>query len=207
MRFLRTTSTARLLALVLAVAAGCAATAAIAIAATSGGGSKPPARPLAAAVHQALTAPAIDGVSARITFTNHLVDSSVIPGASPALTGATGRLWASADGRLRIELQSENGDAQIVKDGNRFLVYDGPSNTAYQGELPAKARHGRQGGSPPSPAEIQKSIAHARQHAGVSGAIPTTVAGQPAYEVRLTPQHGGLVSQLRAAWDAVRGVP
>jgi outer membrane lipoprotein-sorting protein len=206
LRFLRTTSTTRLLALVLAVIAGCAATAAIAIAATSGGGSKPPPKPLADAVHQALAAPTVDGVSARIAFTNHLVDSSVIPGATPLLTGATGRLWASPDGRLRIELQSDRGDAQIVKNGNRFLVYDGSSDTAYEGELPG-ASPPHSGGAPPSLADVEKSIAQVRQHAGLSGAIPTTVAGQSAYELRVTPRRGGLVSQLRAAWDAVRGVP
>jgi outer membrane lipoprotein-sorting protein len=208
LRFLRTTSTSRLLALVLAVVAGCAATAAIALAATSGGGTKPPPKPLAAAVHQALSAPTVQGVSARIKFTNHLIDSSVIPGASAALTGGTGRLWASSDGRLRIELQSMNGDSQIVKDGGHFLIYDGPSNTAYQGDLPGKSAGQRHaGGSRPSLAEIQKSITQARQHAGVSGAIPTTVAGRSAYEVRVTPRNAGLVSQARAAWDAVRGIP
>jgi outer membrane lipoprotein-sorting protein len=197
------------LALVLAVVAGCAATAAIALAATSGGGTKPPPQPLAAAVHQALSAPTVQGVSARIKFTNHLIDSSVIPGASAALTGGTGRLWASSDGRLRIELQSENGDSQIVKDGSHFLIYDGPSNTAYQGDFPAKSggQSHSSGGAAPSLADIQKSIAQVRRHAGLSGAIPTTVAGQSAYEVRVTPQNGGLVSQARAAWDAVRGVP
>jgi outer membrane lipoprotein-sorting protein len=207
MRFLRTTSTARLLALVLGVAATAAATAAIALAATSGGGQKPPPEPLAKAVHDALTAPKVDGLTARIKFTNHLIDSSAVTGATPLISGATGRLWASSDGRVRIELQSTNGDAQLTSDGKSFLVYDGSSNTAYTGQLPRHQDQQKKDSGPPSIAQIQKGINSAKQHAGVSGAIPTTVAGQSAYEVRVTPQHGGLVSGARLAWDAVRGVP
>jgi outer membrane lipoprotein-sorting protein len=204
MRFLRTTSTARLLALVLGVAVLAAGTAAIALAATSGGGQKPPPKPLAQAVRDALTAPQVDGVTARIKFTNHLIDSAAVTGSTPLLSGASGRLWASSDGKLRIELQSTTGDVQLVSNGKSFLVYDGSSNTAYTGAVPQRQAPPHR---PPSLAQIQKGIAHARQHAAVSGAIPTTVAGQSAYEVRVTPQHGGLVSSARVAWDAVHGVP
>src|SRR5438067_13009821 len=80
MRFLRTTSTARLVALVLGAAVVAAGTAAIALAATGGGGQKPPPAPLAKAVRDALTAPKVDGVTARIKFTNHLIDSSAVTG-------------------------------------------------------------------------------------------------------------------------------
>lgn len=204
MRFLRTTSTARLLALVIGVTVLAAATAAIALAATSGGGHKPPPKRLAQAVRDALTAPQVDGVTARVKFVNHLVDSSAVTGATPLLSGASGRLWASSDGKLRIELQSTSGDVQLVSNGKRFLVYDGSSNTAYTGDVPQHKHHRA---SPPSLAQIRKGIAHARQHATVSGAIPAVVAGQSAYEVRVTPAHGGLVSGARLAWDAVHGVP
>jgi outer membrane lipoprotein-sorting protein len=204
MRFLRTTSTARLLALVIGVAVVAAATAAIAIAATSGSGTKPPPKPLAQAVHDALNAPKVDGVTARIKFTNHLIDSGAITGTNPLVSGASGRLWASSDGKVRIELQSTGGDVQLVSDRKNFLVYDGSSNTAYTGNVP---QHRERKTRPPSLAQIEKGITHARQHATVSGAIPTTVAGQSAYEVRVTPQNGGLVSGARLFWDAVHGVP
>lgn len=207
MRFLRTTSTARLLALVIGIAVVAAATAAIALAATNGSGQKPPPKPLARAVHDALTAPQVDGVTARIKFTNHLIDSSAIEGSTPLISGATGRLWASSDGKLRIELQSTGGDVQVVSDGKSFLVYDGSSATAYTGQVPQRQGPPRKDEGPPSVAQIAKGIGHARQHASVSGAIPTTVAGQSAYEVRVTPQHGGLVSGTRLFWDAVHGVP
>lgn len=207
MRFLRTTSTARLLAFVIGVACLAGATAAIALAATSQGGSKPPSKPLAVAVHDALSAPQVPGVSARIKFTNHLIDSAAIPGAPALLTGAGGRLWASADGRVRLELQSDSGDAQLVLDHGRFLLYDASSNTAYRGDLGQQPQHKDMGGAAPSLAQIKQALGHASHYAGISGAIPTTAAGRSAYEVRITPRQGGRVSGLRLAWDAIRGVP
>ncbi len=207
MHFLRTTSTARLLALVLGVAVVAAATAAIALAASGGSGQKPPPKPLAQAVHDALSAPAVDGVTARIKFTNHLIDSGAVVGQTPLISGASGRLWASSDGKLRLELQSTSGDVQLTSDGKSFLVYDGASNTAYRGEIPQHQGQSKPDAGAPSVSKIQKSIDQARQHGSVSGAIPTTVAGRSAYEVRVVPQHGGLVSGARLAWDAARGVP
>ena len=209
MRFLRTTSTTRLLMVLLGAACAAAATAAIALAATSQGGSKPPPKPLTQAIHDALTGPKVDGVTARIKFTNHLIDSSAVPGSTPLVSGASGRLWASKDGKVRIELQSNDGDVQLTSDGKNFLVYDGTSNTAYRGELPQghSGADQKPDSGPPSIADIQKAIDNAKQQAAVSGAIPTTVAGQSAYEVRVTPQNGGEVSGAELAWDALRGVP
>jgi outer membrane lipoprotein-sorting protein len=204
LRFLRTTSTARLLALVAGALCLAGASAAIALAATSQGGAKPPPEPLANAVHDALSAPTVPGVSARIKFTNHLIDSAAIPGVGPLLSGASGRLWASPDGRLRLELQSTDGDSQVVFDRGRVLVYDAQSNTAYRAQLP---QHSGKKHGPPSLSQIKKAIGQAGKYWGISGAIPTTAAGRSAYEVRVTPRHGGQVSGARLVWDAVRGVP
>src|SRR5438128_1689742 len=123
MSFLRTISTQRLLALVVAILAVAGGGTAIALAA-GGGGPIPPPKPLAVAVHDGLAVPSVQGVTARIKFTNHLIDSSSLEGSDPILTGASGRLWAT-DGQLRLELQSDQGDAQVVSDGKSFWIYDG----------------------------------------------------------------------------------
>ena len=67
---------------------------------------------------------AVTGITADISFTNNLIDASNFTGepSDPILQGATGRLWLSGDHRLRLELQSDNGDAQIVV--NKQLVLD-----------------------------------------------------------------------------------
>jgi outer membrane lipoprotein-sorting protein len=209
MRFFRTTSTARLLAFVVGIVFFAGATAAITVAATSQGGSKPAPKPLAQAVHDSLAGPRVSGVTARIKFTNHLIDSAAVPGATPLLSGASGRLWASSDGKVRLELQATGGDSQLIFDGSRVLVYDASSNTAYRGQIPDSRDSGAQHKSsgPPSIAEIQKAIGEAGSYAGLSGATPTTAAGQSAYQVRVTPHHGGQVSGAQLAWDALRGVP
>jgi outer membrane lipoprotein-sorting protein len=214
--FLRRISTRRLLALSVAVVAIGAGGTALALAAT-GGGPTPPPKNLPVAIHDALTAPKVDGVTARIHFTNHLINNSDVQGGSPILSGASGRLWASSDGHVRLELQadasSEGGasDSQILSDGHQVTVYDSGSNTVYKADLPAgdsKDSAGTQSEQPPSIAEIQTKLSQLMEHATVSGAQPTDVAGQPAYTVRIEPkQNGGLVGGAELAWDAVHGTP
>jgi outer membrane lipoprotein-sorting protein len=212
MRFLRTVSTRRLLAVIAGFVSAIAAGAAIAVAA-AGTGPVPPHKPLAQAVHDALAAPKIGGISARISFTNHLIDSSNIEGADPILSGATGRLWLSSDHRLRLELQSDNGDAQVVVNDGSFWVYDPSSNTVYEGKLPADTSKATKDapsthGQLPSIAQIQTDIGKLAQHANLSGATPGDVAGHAAYTVRVSLKHdGGLLGAGALAWDALKGVP
>ena len=200
MKYLRRISTRRLLALCAATVAFGVGAVALAMAAT-GGGPKPPAEPLPVAVHDALTAPTVQGVSARIQFTNHLINGSNVQGADPILSGASGRLWASSDGHLRLELQADSNsegatsDSQVVSDGHRAWVYDSGSNTVFEGTLPA-GHDGKDRGSsaseqPPSLTEIKKGIARLADHALLSGAQPTDIAGQPAYTVRVEPKRDG----------------
>jgi outer membrane lipoprotein-sorting protein len=212
MRFLRHISTHRLLALCAALVGVAAAGTAIALAAGSGGPTPPP-KPLAQAVHDAVTAPTPAGITARIHFTNHLIDqSSLGEGADPLLTGADGRLWASPDGKLRVELQagaqSAGGDSQVLVDGNRFTVYDAGQRTVYTGDLPQDKADQGAADQPPSLADIQAKIAEVMKRATLSDAQPSDVAGRAAYTVRVSPKHdGGLLGGAELAWDAANGVP
>jgi outer membrane lipoprotein-sorting protein len=211
MKYLRRISTYRLFAICAGVVAAGIATAALALA-TTGGGPTPPPKALPAAVHDALSAPPAQGISARIQFTNNLIASSSVQGSDPLLTGGSGRLWASPDGKLRLELQSEGGtgDSQFVIDGKRFLVYSGNTRTAYRGTLPhglatsGSAKNERV----PSVSRIRRDLTRLARHLTVSGASPTDVAGRPAYSVRVSPkQRGGLLGGAQLAWDAVHGTP
>jgi outer membrane lipoprotein-sorting protein len=211
--FLRRISTRRLLALAAAVAALAASTTAIAIAAT-GGGPTPPPKPLANAIHDALAAPPIEGVSARVHFTDNLIGESVLEGSDPLLGGATGRLWASPDGHLRLELQadvskSSAGDFQVLLDEKSFTVYEPSTETVYRGSLPQHNDSAGEGqDEPPSLARVQSGIEEAMTHATLSGATPSDVAGRAAYMVRVSPkENGGLVGGAELAWDAANGTP
>jgi outer membrane lipoprotein-sorting protein len=211
MRFLRTVSTTRLVAMIVGSAVAVGGGTAIAVAAGSGG-PVPAAKPLAQAVHDALGAPAFQGLTARIEFTNHLIDASNIQGGDPVLTGASGRLWLSSDHRVRLELQSDKGDAQAVLNNGSFWLYLPSANTVYKGQLPqdtanSGTENSKQSGVP-SVAQIQTDIANLLQSANLSGAVPGNVGGQAAYTVRITPKHdGGLLGAGELAWDAVKGVP
>jgi hypothetical protein len=83
------------------------------------------------------------------------------------------------------------------------------SHTVYRGRLPAQKTEpaAKEKHRTPSVGQIRKGITRVRQHAGLSGAIPVDVAGQPAYDVRITPQQGGLVGAARLAFDASHAVP
>ncbi|MDP9345177.1 MAG: hypothetical protein M3P44_05575 [Actinomycetota bacterium] len=198
----------RLIGLVVAGVAVLAAGTALAAGVLSGSGAKPPAKPLAEALHDAATAPAVDGVAADITFTNHLIDgASLAGGGTPLLTGATGRLWAAPDGRVRLELQSDRGDAQVVSDGRTATIYDAGTNTAYEIALPA-GKPEQDGHQPPTVSRIQQFLDRLARSADVGGATPSNVAGREAYTVRLAPRHdGGLVGAAQLAWDAANGTP
>jgi outer membrane lipoprotein-sorting protein len=211
MKFLRTVSTRRLLAalagLIIAVAGGTA----IAVAAASTGPTPPP-ESLAKALHQAAAAPSVSGITARISFTNNLINSADIQGTDPLLTGAaTGRLWLStATHELRLELQGDNGDAQVVVKSGSFWVYDPSSNTVYQGTLPSQGSTKNESSTSPIPsvAQIQTNLNQLMQHLNIVGPLPRNVAGQPAYKVKISPKHdGGLLGQVQLAWDAAHGVP
>jgi outer membrane lipoprotein-sorting protein len=212
MRFLRTAPTGRLLAVIATVVVVIAAGTAIAMAA-AGGGPVPARKPLAQALHQALAAPAVKGISADISFSDNLIDSSDFTGqtADPLLQGATGRLWIADDGRMRLELQSDDGDAQVVVDHSSFWVSDPTQNVVYEGTLPAHHDAGATSETThgiPSVGRIQSLLTRLMQRVDVSGAQPTDVAGRAAYRVSIAPKHdGGLLGSAQIAWDAVNGVP
>ena len=208
-RTLRTTPTRRLVAVCVAIVLVGATGTAIAVA----GGSRPvpPAKPTAVAIHDALTAPSVPGVQADITFTNHLVDAASLQGADPLLAGARGRLWVGQDHHVRLELQSDRGDAQIVSDGTTVSIYDASQHTLYRAKLPAHTKDGATPGkadTPPSIAQIGSKLTELAKHATLSGANPSNVAGLPAYTVKVSPRHdGGLLGHAELAWDATHGVP
>jgi outer membrane lipoprotein-sorting protein len=204
---LRSMSTRRLLAVIAGAVGVVGGGTAIAVA--GGDGPLPPAKPLAVAIHDAATAPAVDGITANIKFTNHLIDSSSLEGSDPVLSGATGRLWLGAGHRLRLELQSDSGDAQILSDGKTVTVYDATMNSVYRADLPQdQTAQSQESDAPPTLASIQSDLAKLAEHWNVSGAQPSALAGHPAYTVRISPKHdGGLLGAAELAADANTGVP
>jgi outer membrane lipoprotein-sorting protein len=182
-------------------------------------GPTPPAKPLAVAVHDALGGAPVEGVSAQVTLTNHLLEGASLASggqgggitSSPLLTGASGRLWIAKDGRARLELQAEKGDTQLIYDGHTVTLYDAASNTVYrytpQASTPSSAPPSHPHETP-SVAKIEETIQHLEKHASLSGATPTDVGGRAAYTVRVSPKEGGsLLGGAELSFDAANGAP
>jgi outer membrane lipoprotein-sorting protein len=207
LKLFRTLSTTRLIVLAVVVAAVVAG-GAFAVAATGGSGSTPPPKPLAQAVHDALSGPKPDGITADIGFTNTLFPSGSLVGqaGSALASSATGRLWVNGNGG-RLELQSDAGDAQIVWNDSKVTIYDASSNTAYVADLPkGKPEDGKS--TVPSVDEITKFLTQLGGQWSVSGADPTNTGGQESYTVKVSPSHdGGLLGSAELAFDALRGMP
>src|SRR4051812_20311577 len=183
--FLRLGSTRRVVAVSVGALLAIIALAAVASAAIGGGGSAPPARPLASALHDGLTAPPVAGVTARVDFSTDLFSGATTETSSALLKGGSGRLWAAKD-KLRIELQSDNGDAQIVVADGKGFVYDGPSNTAYTFAFDPEDHATSDHNAVPTLAQIEDRLAKARRHAVIDRPQPEVVAGRPAYEARVS---------------------
>lgn len=206
--FLRTTSLRHLLSSLLGLILTVVVGTTIAIAAI-GAGPVPRPASLARAIHQGLVAPGPDGVYARIKFTNNLIDSGEIQGSDPLLTGGSGRLWWTGH-HLRLEIQGDNGDAQVVVNGRSFWAYDPAFKTVYEGTLPASGPAGslRDQGTLPSVVRIQDALDRLARHLRFTGPHPENLAGQPAYSVRLWPRHdNGLLGSVELAWDALHRAP
>jgi len=187
-------------------------------------GPTPAPKPLAEAIHDALSGAggkSIEGISANVTLTDHLLEGASLANggqgggltSSPLVTGASGRLWIASDGRVRLELQSQKGDTQILYDGHTLSLYDAATNTLYRDTQPAPESSSSANPSTPqhevpSVSKIEGAITHLSKHADVSGATPTDVAGQPAYTVRVSPKESGsLFGGVELSFDAAHGVP
>jgi outer membrane lipoprotein-sorting protein len=210
-KLLRTLSTSRLLLLIVTAVVAAAGIAAIAVAASGGSGPTPPPKPLAQALHDSLAGAEPQGITARIKFTNKLFPSGAIAGqvGSALMSGASGRLWATNDGRGRLELQSDAGDVQIVWNDTEVTVFDASSNTVYRAKLPAHTKGSAdQSSGIPSVATISTFLSKLGEHVDLSAARPSNVGHQEAYSVKISPKHdGGLLGAGELAFDASRGVP
>src|SRR5271155_465645 len=132
----------------------------VAVASSIGSGPTPPPASLADAVHQALAATPVSGVSADVTLTDSLLPSGTGAQSTPLLAGASGRLWVTSDGRARLELQSDSGDTEIYYSAGTLSYFDPrDGGTLYNVSLPARTRpDSATGDNPPSTDSIEQAI-------------------------------------------------
>ena len=121
----------------------------------------------------------------------------------------TARVWRGGPNRLRAELQRENGDRVLVRNGDRVSIYDGASNTLETGEKPEDTLWGADGLPGASPEEIDKLLAEIAPSSKLTTGAPVEVAGRWAYPLTLEPRDEGatLVEHAEALVDAEAFVP
>jgi outer membrane lipoprotein-sorting protein len=121
----------------------------------------------------------------------------------------TVRLWRGGPDRLRAELQGENGDRVLVRNGDRVSIYDGASNTLKIAKKPEAASSGAEGLPGASPEEIDELLAGIAPSSKLTTGAPVEVAGRWAYPLPLEPRDRGatLVERAEALVDAEAFVP
>jgi outer membrane lipoprotein-sorting protein len=124
----------------------------------------------------------------------------------------TARVWRGGPDRLRAELQGENGDRVLVRNGDQVSVYDGTSNTLKIGEKPEAALPGAAApdGLPgASPENIDELLAEIAPSSKLTTGEPVEVAGRWAYPLTLEPKDKSatLVERAKTLVDAEAFVP
>ena len=179
---------------------------------TVGAQGEPPERLTEAELLSRVTAAPEDAPPFRATLA---VEQTVVPegliGASEGGdTGDSGprtaRIWRGGPEQLRVELQGENGDKVIVKNGAEVSVYDGASNTLKIGEKPEAEGPPEVG---PSPEEIDEFLAEISPTSNLTTGAPVEFAGRWAYPLTLEPKDKSLtlVERAEVLVDAEAFVP
>lgn len=183
--------------------------------ATVGAGAQgdPPERLPEAEILARLTAAPEQAPPFRATLA---VEQTVIPqgliGASDgdAVSGEnTARIWRGGPDALRAELQGENGDTVLVRNGDEVSVYDGATNTLKVGEKPDGENASEQSPVPVRPEEIEEFLAEVSPTSKLTAGEPVEAAGRWAYPLTLEPRDGSqtLVEGVETLVDAQTFVP
>lgn len=207
--------TSRALLIYSLVAAGCALVLIIASSAigAAGDAARPPAKPLSEAIASALQGENSSGFSARVVFTNSMIEGAgLAKGSDPIMAGGEGRIWVSESGDMRLELQSDaaGGDAQIMLRGDQAWMYHAAANTVYRFTLPPAKKQSAAAEAkwPPSIRQVSRLLESLGSSAYISGAIPGVTDGRAAYSTRADPKdQGGLLGGADITWDAKNGAP
>src|ERR687898_3536948 len=132
---------------------------------------------------------------ATVTVEQTLVPEGLLGASQGGETGDSGprtaRVWRGGPDRLRAELQDENGDRVLVRNGERVSIYDGASNTLETGEKPEAALSGADeadGLPEASPEETDKLLAEIAPSSRLTAGAPVVVAGRWAYPLTLEPR-------------------
>ena len=125
------------------------------------------------------------------------------------------KVWYSDPQHIRLAVPVQLSETDLTRNGNQAWVWQSSSNTVTRIQLPARAgQEATHAATMPSqvPLTPQQAASQALKAVGPSTLVRVdrnvTVAGQPAYQLVLSPKaSGSLIGRISIAIDATRNVP
>ncbi len=190
----------------------------------AGAGPAPtlPATTPQALVQSVLTS-SVPSMSGTVAIDNNL-GLPAVPGIPELANGNSQlRVWADGTGRTRVSIPTSTSEQTIVDDGTTMYSWNSSGRTvtespAGKGKAGAWSKSGHQPSGlpmgtstmPTDPASIAKQLVSALQNSSNITVDGTdTVAGQPAYDLVLTPKANQrtLLREVKIAIDANKHIP
>ena len=171
------------------------------LASVAGQDAPPPALTGTVVETASLGLPQLPGTSNQNSITSLLAGSHTI------------KVWYGDPQHIRLAVPVQMSETDVIRDGRQVSVWQSDSNTVTRMQLPARASaaeaHAMPSGAPLTP---QQAASQALKAVGPSTRVTVdrtvTVAGQPAYQLVLTPKSSGsLIGRVSLAIDATRNVP
>ncbi len=125
------------------------------------------------------------------------------------------KVWYADPTHIRLAVPVTLSETDLIANGRQVSVWQSSSNTVTRIQLPAKdSKDAMHAATTPSPVPLtpQQAARQALKAVGPSTRVSVernvTVAGQPAYQLVLSPRSGGsLVGRVSIAIDATKNVP
>ncbi|HEY4457693.1 MAG TPA: outer membrane lipoprotein carrier protein LolA [Pseudonocardiaceae bacterium] len=185
----------------------------VVLATPAGAGPAPslPATTPQALVQSVLTA-SVPSMSGTIAVQNNL-GLPAVPGI-PELANGTSqvRVWSDGTGRSRVSVPTATSEQTFVDDGKTLYSWDSSGRTVTEAPTAksGKSSHQPAADAPTDPATMAKELVGALQNSSNITVDGTdTVAGQPAYDLVLTPKPSQrtLLREVKIAVDANKHIP
>jgi len=171
------------------------------LASVAGQDAPPPALTGTVVETASLGLPQLPGASNQNSVTSLLAGSHTI------------KVWYADPQHIRLAVPVQLSETDVIRDGRQVSVWQSDSNTVTRMQLPAKAAEAHAKAMPSQvPLTPQEAASQALKAVGPSTRVTVdrtvTVAGQPAYQLVLTPKSSAsLIGRVSIAIDATRNVP
>ena len=173
------------------------------LAAVAGRTAPPPALTGTVVETASLGLPQLPGGSDPTSVTSLLAGSHTV------------KVWYADPTHIRLAVPVQMSESDLIRDGNQVWVWQSKSNTVTRMQLPARdgwAATPAAAAPSPVPLTPQQAASQALKAVGPSTRVSVqrnvTVAGQPAYQLVLSPRaSGSLVGRIAIAIDATKNVP